>query len=162
MRKTNLIFGVCVLMVFLFVGYFAVNKIVNGSDTVGLLRPDNQEFVSVGKTLYAQYCASCHGENMEGEVPDWKQPDAGGKMPAPPHNESGHTWHHPDSILFKITKYGTSRALNMKNYNSDMPGFEDVLTDKEIVAILSYIKNSWPEEFRGRHDRINSEYVRVK
>jgi mono/diheme cytochrome c family protein len=27
-----------------------------------------------------------------------------------------------------------------------MPAFEDILTDDEIVAVLTYIKSTWPED----------------
>jgi mono/diheme cytochrome c family protein len=36
-----------------------------------------------------------------------------------------------------------------------MPAFEDVLDDADIVAVLSFIKSTWPEEIRKRHDRMN-------
>ena len=32
--------------------------------------------------------------------------------------------------------------------------YEDVLSVKEIVAVLSYIKSQWPAETRKRHDRL--------
>ncbi|MBB90587.1 MAG: cytochrome C, partial [Magnetovibrio sp.] len=41
------------------------------------------------------------------------------------------------------------------SYESDMPGFDGVLTDAEIVAVLSYIKSTWPASIRARHDDLN-------
>lgn len=55
--------------------------------------------VALGKTFYAERCATCHGANLEGQR-DWKSPLPSGRMPAPPHDASGHTWHHPDDVLF--------------------------------------------------------------
>ncbi|MBL4645745.1 MAG: c-type cytochrome, partial [Rhizobiales bacterium] len=49
--------------------------------------------VKKGAVIYAEYCASCHGADLEGQ-PNWQSPDADGKMPAPPHDQRGHTWHH--------------------------------------------------------------------
>ena len=46
--------------------------------------------IAQGETLYVQSCASCHGANLEGQ-PDWRTPDATGRLPAPPHDETGHT-----------------------------------------------------------------------
>ena len=108
----------------------------------------NTELVTEGKAVYAQYCAQCHGNNLQGE-PNWRERKANGRLPAPPHDESGHTWHHTDRQLFLLTKYGPS-ALIDGNYESDMPGFETVLTDRQIAASLAYIKSTWPEEILAR------------
>jgi len=68
-------------------------------------------------------------------------------MPAPPHDQSGHTWHHADRVLFQITKLGVGAIV--PGYESDMPAFEGMLSDAEIAAVLAWIKNSWPERQRG-------------
>jgi mono/diheme cytochrome c family protein len=68
-------------------------------------------------------------------------------LPAPPHDTSGHTWHHPDGILFRITKEGPAAVVG-DGYESDMPGFGDVLSDREIRAVLEFIKSTWPERER--------------
>lgn len=99
-----------------------------------------------GKGLYDQYCASCHGANLEGQ-PDWRTPLPSGRLPAPPHDAGGHTWHHPDGILFEITKRGPAAVVG-GGYESDMPGFGSVLSDSAISAILAYIKSTWPERER--------------
>ena len=70
-------------------------------------------------------------------------------MPAPPHNERGHTWHHTDHLLFDLTKYGVEKIVKMENYKSNMPAYESVLSDDEIIAVLSYIKSTWPERERA-------------
>src|SRR5690606_36142172 len=71
----------------------------------GLLRPDDERTVRLGESLYRDQCAACHGVDLEGETPDWQVRDADGYLPAPPHDETGHTWHHPDQLLFDMTKY---------------------------------------------------------
>ncbi|WP_292662015.1 hypothetical protein [Mesorhizobium sp.] len=35
------------------------------------------------------------------------------------------------------------------SYQSDMPGFGNVLTDEEIRAVLAFIKSTWPERERA-------------
>ena len=80
--------------------------------------------------------------------------DKEGFLPAPPHDESGHTWHHADDILFRIVKEGTA-AIVGGGYESDMPGFADVLSDAEIRAVLAYIKNTWPERESGYQEEIS-------
>lgn len=118
------------------------------------LRPDDAAFVAMGEDIYEQYCASCHGANLEGQF-NWQRRNADGRLPAPPHNAFGHTWHHPDEALFQLTKYGPA-ALIGQGYESDMPGYEGTLTDEEILAVLSYIKSQWPVQIRDQHDQINA------
>jgi mono/diheme cytochrome c family protein len=118
------------------------------------LKPDDPQAVALGRQVYEARCASCHGARLEGQ-PNWRQPGADGLLPAPPHDPSGHTWHHPDEMLFRITKYGVARAANLANHASAMPAFEGVLSDAEIVAALSWIKSQWPPSVRTRHDELN-------
>ncbi len=106
-----------------------------------------------GASLYAEHCAACHGANLEGEA-NWRERRPDGRLPAPPHDATGHTWHHPDSVLFRITKEG-SEAVIGDGYQSDMIGFGDVLTDQEIRDILGYIKSQWPERERLHQERLN-------
>lgn len=100
-----------------------------------------------GAALYQQHCASCHGAQLQGQ-PDWRRPGPDGRLPAPPHDATGHTWHHGDDILFRITRDGTATVVG-GGYESDMPGFGDSLRDAEIRAILDYIKSTWPERERA-------------
>lgn len=126
----------------------------SGNSAVFELKPDDSELVSQGGELYAQNCASCHGVDLEGE-PDWQSGNPDGTLKAPPHDATGHTWHHADELLFRVTKFGTAKALDLKDFKSNMPAFEDTLSDAEIVAALSWIKAQWPEEIRERHDMMN-------
>lgn len=70
-----------------------------------------------------------------------------GRLPAPPHDASGHTWHHPDAVLAGITRRGLKPYVG-QDYESDMPAFEGILSDEQIGDILSYIKSTWPERER--------------
>lgn len=100
-----------------------------------------------GQTLYAEECASCHGVNLEGQ-PDWQTPDDNGVLPAPPHDETGHTWHHDNQLLFEYTRLGGEASLaarGVDGFASGMPGFGDALTDDDIWDILAYIRSTWPE-----------------
>lgn len=114
----------------------------------GAADPDDPEQVARGQVVYAASCASCHGERLEGQ-PDWRSRKADDKLPAPPHDESGHTWHHPDDVLFGITKKGIA-GYAPPNYQSDMPAFGGVLSDEEIWAVLAYIKSRWPTAIQER------------
>lgn len=105
--------------------------------------------VETGRALYAQHCAACHGANLEGQ-PDWRSPDSNGLYPAPPHDETGHTWHHDDAMLTDYITRGGQAVLNDMGvtFTSGMPGFAEVLEVEEIEAILDYIKSTWPEPIR--------------
>jgi mono/diheme cytochrome c family protein len=103
--------------------------------------PRDAAKVARGEKVYAANCASCHGARLEGQ-PQWQRRLPNGRMPAPPHDESGHTWHHPDAVLFGITKNGVA-AYAPPGYESDMPAFGGKLSDEEIWAVLAYIKSRW-------------------
>ena len=104
--------------------------------------PRDTAKVAMGTAVYSQHCASCHGAKLEGQ-PDWRKRLPNGRMPAPPHDESGHTWHHADGVLFGITKNGLVPPYAPKDYESDMPAFRGQLSDDEIWAVLAYIKSHW-------------------
>jgi len=125
-----------------------------GSD-VPRIDPDDKAQVAEGQVVYRAQCARCHGVNLEGQ-PDWKERQANGRLPAPPHDPSGHTWHHPDRDLFGIAKHGLA-PYAPPGYQSDMPAFDGVLSDEQIAAVLAYIKSTWPGDIRERQARINAE-----
>lgn len=116
-------------------GYFLFSARVDGRDAEA----------TKGRLLYAKSCAQCHGANLEGQ-PDWIKRKPDGRLPAPPHDESGHTWHHSDEQLFRITKFGL-QAIE-PGYESDMPAFEGTLSDSQIKAIIEFIKSTWPDRAR--------------
>ena len=101
--------------------------------------------VADGERIYAQHCASCHGAKLEGQ-PSWQKKLPNGRFPAPPHDDSGHTWHHPDHVLFGITKNGLVPPYAPPGYESDMPAFGGKLSDDEIRAVLAYIESRWSPE----------------
>ncbi|GAB5434855.1 MAG: hypothetical protein EpisKO_42250 [Epibacterium sp.] len=106
-----------------------------------------------GQALYGDYCAACHGANLEGQ-PDWQTPGADGVLPAPPHDETGHTWHHDNQLLFDYTKEGGAEALaarGVSGFPSGMPAFADSLSDEEIWDILAYIRSTWPKRIQDIH-----------
>lgn len=109
----------------------------------------DQAFLQKGARLYLEFCADCHGQKLEGEAKDWRTPKEDGKLPAPPHDETGHTWHHSDQLLFDYTKHGGA-AIAPKGFNSGMPPFKQLMSDDDIWAVLSYIKSKWPEEVQRR------------
>ncbi|MCC7017281.1 MAG: cytochrome c [Rhodospirillales bacterium] len=108
--------------------------------------------IAAGRKVYAAHCAECHGGNLEGE-PNWRTPNPDGSLPAPPHDATGHTWHHPDRVLFAITLKGGASAAP-PGFPSRMPAFGSQLAEREIWAALAFIKSTWPADIRERQGAI--------
>lgn len=134
----------------------AISAAVAAAASAGGMKADPRDAkqVAQGKQVYVDHCAACHGAGLEGQ-PEWRRRKPDGKLPAPLHDASGHTWHHSDAQLFDITKRGTA-AVAGPGYQTDMREFGSLLSDAEIWAALAYIKSTWPPEIRARQDRINA------
>jgi S-disulfanyl-L-cysteine oxidoreductase SoxD len=151
MNPRGIIIGAAAAALLSVAGFLSYQWLAAGNEIT--LRPDDQSHVARGQELYRTACASCHGSKLEGQT-NWQERGADGLLPAPPHDATGHTWHHPDEVLFKLTKFGPEPYAGA-GYRSAMPAFENKLSDQDIIAILSYIKSTWPAEIRRRQDAIN-------
>ena len=110
----------------------------------------NVDLVIEGRKVYEANCANCHGFSLQGQ-PNWRQRGPDGILPAPPHDQTGHTWHHPDAMLFATVKLG-GQALLPQGVKSGMPAYWEILSDREIEASLAYIKSRWPSKIRRRQE----------
>lgn len=108
-----------------------------------------------GEAIYVEACAACHGADLEGQA-DWRSPGPDGRLPAPPHDETGHTWHHPDRMLLDITMRGTAAVVG-GGYESDMPGFGDAYSEDELRDVLDWIKTQWPERERAHQAQVTAQ-----
>lgn len=117
------------------------------------LSPADSAVIARGEQVYVENCARCHGVELEGQS-SWRARDADGFLPTPPHDATGHTWHHDDASLFAMAKLGLSAFAKIE-YETNMPAFEDVLADEDILAVLSFIKSTWPQHIQEQHDLIN-------
>jgi mono/diheme cytochrome c family protein len=113
--------------------------------------------VELGRHSYRLYCASCRGRALQGQ-PLWQLNDKDAGRRAPAHDASGHTWQHSDEALFQITKYGRF-ASTSEGQPSRMPAFKDRLTDEQILAIIAFIKHSWPIGVRASQAMLNPGYA---
>ena len=104
---------------------------------------DDPALLARGEVVYRTSCSSCHGANLEGQE-NWWLRDADGNLPAPPHDQTGHTWHHSDDVLFNLVKYGP--AIYVADYSGKMPAYDGVLEDYDIQAVNSWIASTCPEE----------------
>lgn len=119
----------------------------------GFLKWRDPAVTATGQTLYAANCSGCHG------MPDRSATPTTVSGEAPPlHDESGHTWQHPDYALFRLVRDGIAVA-NCAPVDSElMPKFKGIVSDAELVVILSYIKSTWPDAVRKDHDQVNMMY----
>ena len=152
MKARNIVLGAAAIVAIIGTGLAAFYWQGQNNTSAPALDTNNPELVTAGKIIYAENCAVCHGQNLEGR-PSWRQRRADGRLPAPPHDKSGHTWHHPDRIIFELTKFGPA-VLVGNGYESDMPGFDEILDDRSIVAVLSFIKSTWPREIQQRQQKV--------
>jgi len=118
--------------------------------------PQNVQQVKRGKEIYLRFCSLCHGENLQGQS-NWRKRKSNGRLPAPPHDETGHTWHHADDLLFGIIKFGLIPPYAPKDYESDMPAWGSTLKDSDIWAVLAYIKSRWPKKTQNTQAKINRD-----
>ncbi len=118
-----------------------------------LAAPDR---IAFGRASYMEHCASCHGAQLEGQ-PNWRDRLPTGRLPAPPHDDSGHTWHHSFELLFAMTKHGLVPPYAPPGYQTDMPAFGDRLSDDEIWNVLAYIRSRWSERVRSTHDQLQRQ-----
>lgn len=118
--------------------------------------PSDEKQVQRGHLVYKRFCSLCHGANLEGQL-NWRTRKRDGRLPAPPHDETGHTWHHPDDLLFGIIKQGLVPPYAPPNYESDMPAWGGTLKDADIWAVLAYIKSRRPGETRKIQSGINGD-----
>ena len=97
--------------------------------------------VEAGEFIYAQNCASCHGPVQGPAAID----------PAPVHGDAGHTWHHPDRLLYQWT-------LDRPPLATIMPAFRGTLSDEQVLEVLAYIKSTWPPEIQERQNLGSAQY----
>lgn len=102
--------------------------------------PLDPEAVQAGRLLYESACAECHGLDRRGSE-DWKTRLPSGGYPPPPHDSSGHTWHHSDTVLIEIIT--APEQFDLKG----MP--PSTLSEPEILNVLAYLKSFWTDEERS-------------
>ncbi len=150
MKLTAILIGIVAIVAVVVVAVFLGS--IGQRSPSGWADPTDPQAVVLGERIYREHCAVCHGTDLEGQ-PDWQSRRPDGRLPAPPHDEAGHTWHHADEVLFRITKDGV--AALVPGYESDMPAYAELLTDEEIWAVLTFMKSRWPPVIQARHAEIN-------
>jgi S-disulfanyl-L-cysteine oxidoreductase SoxD len=114
---------------------------------------DDPGMVTPGKKIYSGHCASCHGRNLQGQ-PLWQLIDGYAGRRAPAHDETGHTWQHSDEDIFHLVKYGRFPSAPA-GVISFMPPAKGVLSDREILNVIAFIKARWPIGLRASQAMLN-------
>ena len=121
----------------------------------------DQAVIALGQRLYAENCATCHGADLEGQ-PDWQTPLANGRYPAPPHDETGHTWHHADALLERIIRDGTAAELqkawkrDVGNHGVLLRGISmcvELRSGLRVSTHMGFVELSCLQESRDRYRR---------
>jgi mono/diheme cytochrome c family protein len=93
----------------------------------------NPASASDGAAVYTTNCSSCH------------QTDGRGIAGAfPPLADNAFVRGNPDAVI-RIVKYGQSGklAVNGVAYDGTMPRWSQLISDREIAAVVTYIRTSW-------------------
>ena len=92
----------------------------------------------LGRLVFMETCAACHGENGEGYS---------NELNAPALNASEHAWHHPDQEI-------CNWVLNGKiGIGEQMPSFGDQLSKEEVQAVIEYLHSLWePNQLTTQQD----------
>ena len=108
-----------------------------------------QAQIDVGRSLYQQHCAVCHGADGSATA-DWRSPGADGHYPPPPLNGSAHSWHHPLAQLESTIQYGGTR------FGGAMPAFAPALDRRQRLSIVAYIQAWWAEDIYVKWAQIDA------
>ncbi|MBT8401651.1 MAG: cytochrome c [Rhodothermia bacterium] len=102
-------------------GLFSLSPEMSGSD---------------GQAVYENRCASCH-QNSGAGIPGVFPPLVGTKW----------VLGEPDRLI-SILLHGLMGELEVQGtmYNGVMPAWGPTLTDKEIAAVLTFVRSSWGNE----------------
>ncbi|MGB0371266.1 MAG: c-type cytochrome [Opitutales bacterium] len=89
--------------------------------------------MSRGERIYAQQCVQCHQEDGNGQVGAF-----------PPLVNSGWVTGSEERVsAILISGLAGPIEVNGNTYNGNMPAFGGVIRDRDIAAVLSYIRRSW-------------------
>lgn len=111
------------------------------------------------ETDYQVYCAHCHGYAGEGQAVGAPGETARlGYKQVPAHDAGGEIWRYADPLLFEVIKFGIDNPLN----HYPMIGFDAVLSDAAIMALVDYMKLWWTEEQQAYQAEVTANYIQAR
>ena len=104
--------------------------------------------------------ALCRGmrvlpRNGTGGAAGLDAPLPSGRMPAPPHDASGHTWHHRDDVLFRLVKEGVTAVVEAATKATCRVSPACSPTRRSGNSCLH--QEHWPERQRGYQAAISAQ-----
>jgi mono/diheme cytochrome c family protein len=95
--------------------------------------PPDAAVMAVGRAIYEDSCSACHGPSGEG-VPHMFPPLKGDAVA----QQSD-----PSTVLRVILQGAMTAATRERPTPSAMPAFDWKLSDEQIAAVATYVRNSW-------------------
>lgn len=116
-----------------------MSKMTPKSPAMGKVAMVSSADIAAGSKVYSANCSSCHQANGKGQ-PGVFPPLAGNA-----------TVTGPAADVIDIVKNGKSGKItvNGTTYNGQMPSWKGTLSNKDIAAVISYIRNSWGNKASG-------------
>jgi mono/diheme cytochrome c family protein len=143
MRYNQKVSGLAVLStVVIFAGSISgcdrESKVTDTQTGVMPQRQYDQKQLNLGKQVFSEHCAACHGDNAQGSK-NWHKRNPDGTFPPPPLNGSGHAWHHSTDVLYEVIANGS------RDGQGKMPAWKDKLTKQQIEATIMWFQSLWPD-----------------
>lgn len=88
-----------------------------------------EQTLQLGEVVYQTNCAACHGEQGQGHI----------QLDAPALDSTEHAWHHADTQIIEIIRTG----------GQQMPPVGANFSNKEVTAVITYIKQWWTPQQRN-------------
>ena len=140
-RKLKITFAY-VLGLFLVIGSAGCDqqpKVMSSSTGLMPQRSYDENQLALGKQVFTDNCAVCHGDNAQG-ANNWHQRNADGSFPPPPLNGTAHAWHHSLDVLYDVISNGSQPG------QGNMPAWKDKLSKEQIEATIMWFQSLWPDQ----------------
>jgi mono/diheme cytochrome c family protein len=127
-----------------YVGDFSPDPWLQSTDPVAQATAPAVEETISGSQIYSSRCANCHQGNGMG-VPNAFPPLVGAR------------WVEDKGQIIRILLHGMQGPVEVKGttYNGNMPAWGSILSDKEIAAVVTHVRQNWEND----HPEVTAEEV---
>lgn len=120
----------------------------SSSEPVSVERNMDATQIARGEKIFSINCASCHGDQAQGD-PDWRSRDETGRFPPPPLNGTAHAWHHPLAQLKHVIANGSPGG------KGNMPAWSGKLSEQDMDDTIAWFQAKWSDEVYAAWTEIN-------
>ena len=126
----------CTFYLGLYIGNFSPDPWLQSSEPMAQTAQAPVEETVSGSSIYSSRCATCHQANGQG-VPNAFPPLVGTR------------WVEDKGQIIRILLHGMQGEVEVRGstYNGNMPAWGNVLSDKEIAAVITHVRQSWDNDF---------------